>query len=445
MTRRKRARSSTTGPPTIRWPRSGRSPLLTPYRLDAAATLEPAAALVHAFDLLHRSGAPTASTRRALLISNATCPTGWRRSAGKRSRSPAGRTRRERALARPRPRRGASSPCSIRDAEAFCFQTATDDPKIKATYPIGADGKRKDPLARVINLPPDNLEALATRNTNGAAVWVMVNEGDGKGRTEVERHPRAQRVRGSGRRAGASGHERAARAARDRRDLAGQVPRLWLVDGLPLDQFEAVQRRIATMFDGDSICDLPRVMRLPGMIHAKDPAKPFLVRIVHQAERLPYTAADILRAFPPLEDSKPKATGNGRTDLPDPLAPDRLAELKAAHPRLFDARCYKSTSERDFALACLACKLGWPDEDAVALIRAVQDGAKRDRADYCWRTALGAYAKAGGATTADRTGWSGWSSRRPPTRAQHSRSPRSTSSPRSGRAIPRPMSGRGRA
>ena len=35
------------------------------------------------------------------------------------------------------------------------------------------------------------------------------------------------------------------------------------------------------------------------------------------------------------------------------------------------------------------------------MIRAVQDGAKADRPDYLWRTVLGAYAKAGGATAAD--------------------------------------------
>jgi hypothetical protein len=82
--------------------------------------------------------------------------------------------------------------------------------------------------------------------------------------------------------------------------------------------------------------------------------------------------------------------------LPDPLAGARLEELKAAHPRLFDARCYRSTSERDFALACLACKLGWPQEDAVALIRAVQDGSKADRPDYLWRTVGNGYERAPG-------------------------------------------------
>jgi hypothetical protein len=279
-------------------------------------------------------------------------------------------------------------------APCFCFQLATDDPKVKATYPIGADGKRKDPLARIINLPPDHLEALATRNKTGAAVWVLVNEGNGKGRTEAN----VTRIRAVFADLDGSPVQPVMACELEPHVIVesspGKFHAYWLADGLALDRFEGVQRRIATMFDGDSISDLCRVMRLPGTLHAKDPAKPFLVRIVHQAERLPYTAAEILRVFPPLEDGKPKGTGgNGRADLPDPLAPDRLEELKAAHPLLFDARAYKSTSERDFALACLARKLGWPDKDAVALIRAVQDGAKRDRADYLWRTVLGAYAK----------------------------------------------------
>ena len=68
------------------------------------------------------------------------------------------------------------------EALAFTFQTATDaEPK-----------PRPDHLARVINLPPDNLKALAIRNGNGAAVWVMVNEGDGG---KVRRKENVRRVR----------------------------------------------------------------------------------------------------------------------------------------------------------------------------------------------------------------------------------------------------------
>ena len=268
-------------------------------------------------------------------------------------------------------------------AEWFTFQTATDaEPK-----------PRPDHLARIINLPPDNLRALAVRNANGAAVWVMINAGDGTGRKGAN----VTRVRAVFADLDGSPLDPVMRCELEPHVVVETSPSkyhaYWLVDGLPLDQFEGVQRRIATMFNGDAICDLPRVMRLPGFVHQKDPTKPFLVRIGHQAERLPYNSEDILRVFAPLEDGKPKAAGNWRADLPDPLDAARLAELKAAHPHVFDHQ-YKSPSERDFALACLASRLGWSQDDAVALIRAVQDRTKASRGDYLWRTAINAYQEA---------------------------------------------------
>jgi Protein of unknown function (DUF3631)/RepB DNA-primase from phage plasmid len=271
------------------------------------------------------------------------------------------------------------------EAPAFCFQLATDaEPK-----------PRPDHLAKVINLPPGNLKALAVRNGNGAAVWVMINEGDGG---KVRRKENVRRVRAVFADLDGSPLQPVMACELEPHIVVesspGRFHAYWLTDGLPLDRFEGVQRRIATMFNGDHIIDLCRVMRLPGLRHQKDPTKPFMVRIVHQAERLPYSAAEILRTFPPMEDGKPKAKGTGRADLPDPIAGERLEALKAAHPRVFEHQ-YKSTSERDFALACLACKLGWPQEDAVALIRADRDGdTKADRPDYLWRTVASAYQKA---------------------------------------------------
>ena len=150
------------------------------------------------------------------------------------------------------------------DAEAFTLQTATDDPKVKATYPIGRDGKRKDPLARIINLPPDTLRALAVRNANGAAVWVMINAGDGRGRTAEN----VTRVRSVFCDLDGSPVQPVMACELEPHCVVetspGRFHCYWLVDDLPLDQFEAVQRRIATMFDGDSVCDQCRVMRLPG-------------------------------------------------------------------------------------------------------------------------------------------------------------------------------------
>lgn len=52
----------------------------------------------------------------------------------------------------------------------------------------------------------------------------------------------------------------------------------WMVDGLPIDQFTAVQRGIAGMLGSDpSVSDLSRVMRLPGFIHHK--GEPFQVKL----------------------------------------------------------------------------------------------------------------------------------------------------------------------
>jgi AAA domain/Primase C terminal 1 (PriCT-1)/RepB DNA-primase from phage plasmid len=50
----------------------------------------------------------------------------------------------------------------------------------------------------------------------------------------------------------------------------------------PLDEynFKRTQQALATLFDSDpSVCDLPRVMRLPGFPHQKDPGNPFITRV----------------------------------------------------------------------------------------------------------------------------------------------------------------------
>ncbi|MBO9664953.1 AAA family ATPase [Dokdonella sp.] len=53
----------------------------------------------------------------------------------------------------------------------------------------------------------------------------------------------------------------------------------WRVTGLAVHEFSGVQRELAALFGGDaSVCDLPRVMRLPGFIHQK--ADPWFVRTV---------------------------------------------------------------------------------------------------------------------------------------------------------------------
>lgn len=80
----------------------------------------------------------------------------------------------------------------------------------------------------------------------------------------------------------------------------------WITERLELGDFKLVQHRIAQMFGSDeSVDDLPRVMRLPGFIHQK--GQPFRSRIIHLSDAAPYSADEILRAFPPLAVRPSKA------------------------------------------------------------------------------------------------------------------------------------------
>lgn len=79
----------------------------------------------------------------------------------------------------------------------------------------------------------------------------------------------------------------------------------WLVsEGFPLDNFEAVQKAIAQRFNGDpSVCDLPRVMRIPGFIHQKK--EPFQSRILRDWSQEPRYSPDQILSIFPVSETKP--------------------------------------------------------------------------------------------------------------------------------------------
>jgi hypothetical protein len=95
----------------------------------------------------------------------------------------------------------------------------------------------------------------------------------------------------------------------------------WLVDGLAIDQFDGVMACMVDHWGADKGAkDAARILRLAGTIHAKDPDDPHLVRIVHESGEPPYTAEQILAAFPPPErkrrptrQQKAKASAAGGT------------------------------------------------------------------------------------------------------------------------------------
>ena len=92
---------------------------------------------------------------------------------------------------------------------------------------------------------------------------------------------------------------------------AGNFHALWLVNGLPLDEFEGVQRGLAKRFDGDpAVATLERCTRLPGFIHSKDIENRFLTRIVETNDVPTYTAEQVMAEFPP-EKASHKAAKSG--------------------------------------------------------------------------------------------------------------------------------------
>ena len=156
-------------------------------------------------------------------------------------------------------------------AGVFTFQTLDDQ----------AGGRERDAtLVRIFHGTLDMYAAtLTTLNTAGAGVFVMINKGDLRGRkAENVIAVRAFYVDLDGARL-----EPVLEAVPAPSIVVDSSPgrwhAYWLIDGHPLDDFSRVQREFIRNFDGDeTVCDLPRVMRLPGFYHRKTDI-PYLVRI----------------------------------------------------------------------------------------------------------------------------------------------------------------------
>ena len=166
-------------------------------------------------------------------------------------------------------------------ATFFTFQTFDDNPE------------RDDPkLARILH---GTLEArcseLVSLNNKGAGIFVTINATDGKGRTTEN----IVVVRGVFADLDGAPLEPVLRNGRLPHIVVNSSPNrwhtYWRVAGMKLDDFGEVQKELARCFNGDpSVCDLPRVMRLPGFLHRK--REPFLVRIAQTNDAPPYPAAN---------------------------------------------------------------------------------------------------------------------------------------------------------
>jgi DNA polymerase len=161
---------------------------------------------------------------------------------------------------------------SIFGTNVFTFQTFDDNPS------------RKDrTLAQIFHGTREQVHAqLVELQCRGAGVFVTLNETDGRGR----RTQNIIRVRAYAFDTDGAPLQNGERLGLLPTAIIESSPgRYWvvyLIDDAPLDatNFKRTQKQLAQLMESDeSVCDLPRVMRLPGFLHQKNPDRPFMSRI----------------------------------------------------------------------------------------------------------------------------------------------------------------------
>lgn len=173
---------------------------------------------------------------------------------------------------------------NIQEAKKFLSVIAPDGVVTFQTF--DDDKKREDPrLLKILHGTTDeNYTNLSKLNQGGAGIFFMVNVGDGRGRKKENVHA----VRAVFVDLDEDGPEKLKKieSLQDTKprficeSSPGKYHAFWPINGdLPLEYFTPIQKHFSGLFGGDpAICDLPRVMRMPGFYHHK--GTPFMTRIV---------------------------------------------------------------------------------------------------------------------------------------------------------------------
>ncbi len=158
-------------------------------------------------------------------------------------------------------------------------------------------GNRRSELSRIVHgTLAEHADTLASLNSRGAGVFVMVNAGDGNGRKVVN----VETVRALFVDLDGAPLEPVLASKLPPHCIVESSPErwhaYWRISDCPTSAFRRMQKALATLFKGDAtVCDLPRVMRIPGFDHRK--RKPFRSHIVELRKGPPYTVADVRVAF----------------------------------------------------------------------------------------------------------------------------------------------------
>lgn len=162
-------------------------------------------------------------------------------------------------------------------AGIFTFQTFDDNKERAAS---AKKGTGRDPLARVFHGTLErHLDALAAMQRRGAGAFVMVNRADGHGRSASNvTGIRAHFVDLDGAPVDPVLHA-AAPPHIVVESSPGKWHAYWSVQDAQKSAFKGTQHALADKFGGDrAVCDLSRVMRVPGFWHLK--ATPFQSRLI---------------------------------------------------------------------------------------------------------------------------------------------------------------------
>lgn len=170
----------------------------------------------------------------------------------------------------------------------FTFQTFTDHKD--------ASAEKKERLTRVlVGTIEKHFDALSRLNASGAGIFVTINKT--KGNTRRAEDVVALRAAFVDKDDGRLPETLALPTSILVESARGNHGYWLLVPNQDLSRFKDAQKTLIDALETDhAVKDLPRVMRLPGFFHMKDPTNPFMVRVKSMSQAL-YTVDQLVSAF----------------------------------------------------------------------------------------------------------------------------------------------------
>lgn len=219
-----------------------------------------------------------------------------------------------------------------------------------------------------------NWDRLVKLNNQGHGIFLMVNGGDLVGRsTENVQSLRALFIDDDGNRSEAR-FERSGEGL-----FTGPEPSMtvqskaghhtyWVLFGEePLEEFVPAQKQLAQYFGTDqAVHDLPRVMRVPGFFHLKDPQDPYLVRLL-RTSTLRHRLQDVVTAY------SRKAPAAGAEAVEEQKLRDARAYVAGVPPAVEGERGDNAT----YSLCCsLVRGFDLSDSQALELLRGWNEACR---------------------------------------------------------------------